>query len=72
MTASRGSTDRDIVRRLGLDTDLRELRPDVPAPVAEITARMLAKQPENRFADPADPESFRRATDDRTHIPTVD
>ena len=31
--------------------DIRDLRPDIPAAVSTLLARMLAKQPEDRFAD---------------------
>lgn len=33
---------------------LAELRPDIPAPLAILVSRMLAKQPEQRFQTPAD------------------
>jgi hypothetical protein len=32
--------------------DVRQFRPDVPIELAEILAAMLAKRPEDRFADP--------------------
>jgi serine/threonine-protein kinase len=34
--------------------DVRELRPDVPDALATVLSRMLAKRPEDRFADPTE------------------
>ena len=34
--------------------DVRELRPDVPDALASVLGRMLAKRPEDRFADPTE------------------
>jgi len=44
VTGPRPSTDRDVVRRLGLDTDLRELRPDQWPHPADFAAPPSAAQ----------------------------
>jgi eukaryotic-like serine/threonine-protein kinase len=51
-----GGTTVDKLIRHNIDPapDVRETRPDVPAPVAEVVARLLAKAPTDRFQTAAE------------------
>jgi serine/threonine protein kinase len=43
-----------IAHQMKPPTPLHELRPDVPAALSAVVARMLAKKPADRFADPGE------------------
>ncbi|MEX2316962.1 MAG: serine/threonine-protein kinase [Pirellulales bacterium] len=49
--------------------DVRQFRPDVPKPLADILARLLAKRPEERFSEPSALVAALAASTDWSGIP---